>query len=541
MTDAVRIHRALLSVSDKRGLPELARALHDLGVELISTGGTARALADAGLPVTPVSTVTGSPEMLDGRVKTLHPRIHGAILARATDEHRAQLARHGIAPIDLVCVNLYPFERTIADPSNDYDAAIEQIDIGGPTMVRAAAKNHERVAILTDPDDYPRIIEELRAAGGSLSKITRRTLAGRALAHTAAYDAAIADYLAARLEPEAPMPSRFGLVGQRLHPLRYGENPHQPAAVYRVGPAHAPGSLVDAQQLHGKELSFNNLVDAAAAMGVVARLAALPSGTRRVAAAVIKHTNPCGAAVAPDAGAAVEHAIAGDPLAAFGGIIAVGAPIDARAAEVLTAPDRFLEVVIAPAFEDDALAMLCARWKTVRLLAVPGLGEAPAGGSGHQTPAVRLRQIPGGFVAQHADAMPATPSAWEHRAGPVPDPSELELAAFAEACAASLTSNAIAICARDGDALRLVGGGAGQMDRVTACRLAIEKAGERARGAVAASDAFFPFDDGPRRLIDAGVRAIVHPGGSRRDSDTFTLCAEHGVTCLVTGVRRFRH
>ncbi|MFG0326810.1 MAG: bifunctional phosphoribosylaminoimidazolecarboxamide formyltransferase/IMP cyclohydrolase [Phycisphaerales bacterium JB037] len=408
-------------------------------------------------------------------------------------------------------------------------------------MVRAAAKNHERVAIVTDPDDYACVIEELRSADGSLSANTRRALAGRAFAHTAAYDAAIADYLAARIEPDAPMPSRFGLVGQRLHPLRYGENPHQPAAVYRVGPANAPGSLVDAEQLHGKELSFNNLVDAAAAMEVVGRLAALPSGTRRVAAAVIKHTNPCGAAVAPDAGDAVEHAIAGDPLAAFGGIIAVGALIDARAAEVLTGPDRFLEVVIAPAFEDDALAMLRARWKTVRLLAVPGLGEAPAGESGQQTAAVRLRQIPGGFVAQHADTRAPTPASWEHHAGPVPEPGDLELGAFAEACAASLTSNAIAIAARDGDALRLVGGGAGQMDRVTACRLAIEKAGARVRGAVAASDAFFPFDDGPRLLIDAGVRVIVHPGGSRRDGDTFALCDEHGVTCLVTGVRRFRH
>ncbi|MCW5764569.1 MAG: bifunctional phosphoribosylaminoimidazolecarboxamide formyltransferase/IMP cyclohydrolase [Phycisphaeraceae bacterium] len=544
MADLVPIRRALLSVSDKTGLLEFARGLHALGVTLISTGGTARALAEAGLPVTPVERVTGFPEMMDGRLKTLHPRVHGGILAvRDEPAHAAAMAEHGIEPIDLVCVNLYPFGAIVARPGVTLHDAIENIDIGGPAMVRSAAKNHAFVAVVTSPDQYARVLDDLRDSAGSTTLRLRRDLAAAAFAHTAEYDAAIAAHLsrvfADRPDGEAPFPTRLTLRYERAQALRYGENPHQRAAVYR-DPAWRGPSVVGARQLHGKELSYNNINDAAAALELALSLSSVAGGSP--AAAVIKHANPCGAATGGSVPAAVDRAIAGDPLAAFGGIIASSAPIDEAAAARLTRKDVFLEVLLAPRFEPAALELLRARSANIRLLE---FGAAPSEAGGHQ---VAYRSFPGGLLAQEADRLPPDPARWEHKAGPAPDASQVAAAAALEVMVRSMSSNAIAIGGADPaspGSVRLFGGGVGQVDRVTACRLAVEKAragaADELKGAVAVSDAFFPFPDGPRILIDAGVGVIVHPGGSKRDQETFDLCTAHGVTCLVTGVRRFRH
>lgn len=534
MADLVPIRRALLSVSDKRGLVPFARALAGRGVRLISTGGTARALREAGIDITPVDAVTGFPEIMDGRVKTLHPRVHGGILARRDNPaHAQQMAEHDIEPIDLLCINLYPFERTVARAGVEFDDAIEQIDIGGPCMVRAGAKNHGFVTVVTNPDQYDRVIAELDDHGGATTAALRREFALAAFTRTAHYDAAISAWLTARLqsETEAAFPAAFALHATRAAALRYGENPHQAAAVYEVEESLGP-SLVTAPQLHGKPLSYNNLADADAALALVHALHALDN--TRAAACVVKHTNPCGAAVAGDPAAAVSAAIAGDPLAAFGGILALSRPVDDHAAERICADDAFFEVVIAPAYEPDALERLRQRWKYVRLLEVGALSSSLQRG-------LQLRPISGGLLLQERDVEPPHPDAWEHRAGPPAGASDLSAAAAIEVVCRSLTSNAIAIGGAEGPAIRLFGAGAGQMDRVAACRLAAAKAGEAARGAIAISDAFFPFSDGPQVLIDAGVRIIVHPGGSKRDAETFDLCERSGVTCLTTGIRRFRH
>ncbi len=550
MPDLIHPTRALLSVSDKSGLADFAAALHRAGVHLISTGGTAKAIRDAGLPVQDISDFTGFPEMMDGRVKTLHPKVHGGLLARRDlPEHTSAMRAHGIAPIDLVCINLYPFEQTVANPAVHRDEAVEQIDIGGPSMVRSAAKNHDWVAVVTSPQQYADIINELAHTNGAISLQTRRTLAAAAFARTAAYDTAIASYLTSDLTaanapldadaapaPGAP-PAALCLSLRRVQGLRYGENPHQPAAVFAPVGA-APSGVVGATQLHGKPLSYNNLLDASAAYGLVTQLArtARTLGHVTPAACVVKHTNPCGAASAPDVRTAVELAFAGDPVAAFGGILAVSATIDARAAECITAEGRFVEVVIAPAYADDALQLLRSRWKNVRLL-VAG-AEPPA-------EALDLRAIAGGYLAQRPDDRPPTPDQWVHAAGPAPDARTLRAAAMLEPVVRALSSNAVLIggpvASTDPQAVRLFGAGAGQMDRVASCRIAVQKAGDLARGAIAVGDAFFPFPDGPAVLIEAGVRTIVHPGGSVRDGETFALCNERGVTCLTTGVRRFRH
>lgn len=530
---------ALISVSDKDGLIDFARTLIEHGYELVSTGGTHRAIREEGLSVTAIDEITGFPEMMDGRVKTLHPKVHGGILAlRDNAEHVASMLEHAIAPIDLVCVNLYPFEQTIVRDGVSEAEAIEQIDIGGPSMVRSAAKNFRYVAIVTDPKQYDAVAEDLKKTDGSTSLAMRRRLAVSAFERTSTYDDAIFRYLSSE-ETEANASDFPGALANRYtlkQTLRYGENPHQRGAVYASAGGALGPDLVNARQLAGKELSYNNLNDCAGALAVTHDLwRAFPD---RVGASVIKHTNPCGVAIASDARHAIELALAGDPLAAYGGILSVNTTIDSEAASWLAANATFFEVIAAPAFEPDASALLGERWKNVRLLELGETG-AKSGSS------MRVRSVPGGLLVQDADDAIAMPQNWEHVAGPALDPSELDAALVVWLACKHLTSNAIAIGGFDTsrDGVRLFGGGAGQMDRVASCELAIRKAGDlsKIRLPIGASDAFFPFADGPQKLIDAGVKVLVHPGGSKRDSDTIALCNDRGVTCLLTGTRHFRH
>ena len=545
MAEHIRIRRALISVSDKSGLVEFARELAAMGVEIISTGGTAAALAKAGISVLPIESVTGFPEMMDGRVKTLHPKVHGGLLGvRNNPEHMAAMAAHSIVPIDLVCVNLYPFEATVAKPGIAEHDAIENIDIGGPSMLRSAAKNFESVTVVTDGGQYPRVIAEMRANAGATTMALRRECAQAVFARTAEYDGAIARWMstagfahAAAADADADaaqiFPRQANIRLELADELRYGENPHQRGAVYADRSFTGP-SVVGAQLLHGKPLSYNNLLDAAAALELVQDLhAQRPNCT---ACAVIKHTNPCGAAIADSVLAAFEHAWSGDPMAAFGGIVAFSSTVDVATAEAMAAGERFLEVVIAPGYEPKALETLQARWKNARLLA-----------TSHASPtidrALTWRSIPGGMLVQERDVHRIDAAQFTHAAGPVPSAATLADAALMFAVAKHLKSNAVCIGANG----TLFGAGAGQMDRVASCRNAVEKAKAKlaamAAGtvAVAASDAFFPFADGPALLADAGVRCIVHPGGSKRDQDTFDLCNARGITCLLTGSRHFRH
>lgn len=542
--DLVRVARALVSVSDKAGLSSFVRALVDMGVEIISTGGTAAVLARDGIKVTPIEQVTGFPEIMDGRVKTLHPKVHGGLLCvRDNPAHVKAMAEHAIVPIDLVCVNLYPFEATIAKPGVSRPEAIEQIDIGGPSMLRSAAKNHAFVAVVTDPDEYGRVLADLNAHGGSTSRVLRRSLAATAFATTARYDAAIASYLSGGRSDDKRFPSTLSLGYVKHEDLRYGENPHQVAAVYRDAARSREPSVIGAEQLHGKELSFNNVNDAAAAQELARALThvrfTLPAGyAPPVGACVVKHTNPCGAAIAPTVAEAVDEAILSDPIAAYGGILAVNAELDGAAASRLCRNDVFLEVIVAPSFSGAALDQLRARWANVRLIQ---MGQAPDVAA---TP-IEYKFVPGGLLAQERDRTLAKVTEIVHRAGPPPTDSTLQIASFLEAVCRGLMSNAIVIGGvspeRGPSCVRMFGAGAGQVDRVSACRIARRKAGKFAKGSVAFSDAFFPFSDGPRKLIHAGVATIVHPGGSKRDQETFDLCQQSGVTCLTTGIRHFRH
>lgn len=564
MPDFVRIQRALLSVSDKADLIPFARALVARGVEIISTGGTARALEAAGIAVTPVEKVTNFPEGLDGRVKTLHPNVHAGLLAvRDNPEHAAFLNTHRIRPIDLVCINLYPFQKTVSDPSVSMEDAIENIDVGGPAMLRGAAKNFEYVTVVTSPADYDRVVNELTSNDNQISWRLRAELAGAAFARTAEYDAAISSFLSRRAP--SPFPQVMNLRYTRVDVLRYGENPHQEAALYR-DPASTGQTIVNAKQLHGKQLSYNNILDAAAALEAAKDLARLrtplPAAVHvpfvagqggagdagefavqkfvpHFAAVVVKHTNPCGGAVGETMATTIASAIAGDPIAAYGGILAVNDQIDHAAAEVIANPAHFFEVVVAPSFTDDALELLRARWTNVRLLAV---------GSGRASDARKLdyRSVPGGMIVQDRNLRRVDPSTWQHVAGPQPTAERLAAACVLESLGRFVSSNAVVVGGIDGRGknVRLFGVGSGQVDRVSACRLAVAKAGELTRkngGAIAVGDAFFPFPDGPKVLIDAGVTMIVHPGGSKRDQETVDLCNEHGVTCLLTGARHFRH
>jgi phosphoribosylaminoimidazolecarboxamide formyltransferase/IMP cyclohydrolase len=525
------ITQALLSVSDKTGLDEFARALHRLGVALLSTGGTAKAIRAAGLPVTEIGDYTGFPEMLDGRVKTLHPKVHGGILARRDlAEHVAALDAHGIPPIDLVVVNLYPFRETVAAPGCTLDVAIENIDIGGPTMVRAAAKNWEHVGVVVDPADYGALVAELDAGGGALSPATRFALAGKAFSHTAAYDGAISNWLTARAPDgtAAEFPARLNLQAEKVQDLRYGENPHQRAAFYR-DERPAAGGIATFRQLQGKELSYNNIGDADAAWECVKAFA----GPGEVAACVIvKHANPCGVAVAATPIEAYRKAFATDPVSAFGGIIAFNRPVDAATLEAVSA--QFLEVLLAPGYTDDALAVI-ARKANVRVLEIALPQDA--GGAGARWD---WKRVGGGFLVQGADDRVLARS--ELRVVTRKTPTEAQFAdlLFAWRVAKFVKSNAIVYCGGG----QTLGVGAGQMSRVDSARIAAIKAanaGLSLAGSVVASDAFFPFRDGFDVVADNGATAVIQPGGSVRDDEVIAAADERGVAMVFTGVRHFRH
>jgi phosphoribosylaminoimidazolecarboxamide formyltransferase/IMP cyclohydrolase len=539
MVRAVRT--ALISVSDKAGLVPLCQGLATCGVRLLSTGGTARVLREAGLPVTEVAEWTGAPEILDGRVKTLHPKIHGGLLGRATPAHEAEMAAHGIQAIDLLIVNLYPFLATIARQDVTLGEAIEQIDIGGPAMLRSASKNHERVTVVTDPADYDAVLAEIQQHGGT-SLAMRRRLAQKAFAATAAYDTAIATFLSrvpegaaegAEIPPAAPptpddlFPARLSIELRRKQILRYGENPHQQAALY-VNPAPARVSLPEAEVLQGKELSYNNLMDLDAALALVLDIPG-------PGAAIIKHMNPCGAAV-DHSGVlqAYRAAKAADPVSAFGGIVALNRPVDEDLAAELI--DLFLECVIAPDYSDAARAVL-QRKQNLRVLRYH---EArPAGPEPLQS--LTLRSIAGGLLVQTEDT--GGDEARSARAATTRAPSDEErrVLDFAWRVAKHVRSNAIVLCRGSSVGVVTVGIGAGQMSRVDSVQAALRKAGDRAASAVMASDAFFPFRDGIDEAAKAGVTAVIQPGGSLRDAEVIAAANEHGMAMLLTQVRHFRH
>lgn len=512
---------ALLSVSDKTGLIDLARSLVDeFGFDLISSGGTAQALKQAGLPVTKVSDYTGSPEILGGRVKTLHPRIHGGILAnRDLPDHLADLEAQQIRPIDLVVVNLYPFEQTIAREGVTLAEAIEQIDIGGPAMLRASAKNFAHLTVLCNPAQYEAYLAELRQNQGTASLEFRQACSLAAFRHTGAYDRAISTYLEQQSGGEG-LPQTFTLAGQQVQALRYGENPHQPAAWYQTGAT--PSGWAAATKLQGKELSYNNLVDLEAARRIMAEFVAEGDAP---AAAILKHTNPCGAALGETIAEAYEKAFNADPVSAFGGIVALNRPIDAATATELT--KTFLECVVAPACEPAAAEILAAKSK-VRVLLLPDLAAGP-----QET----VKAIAGGFLVQTADAIVANPGLWKVVTEKQPTPAQMEELLFAWKLCKHVKSNAIVV-SRDRTTL---GVGAGQMNRVGSVKIALEQAGEKATGAVLASDGFFPFDDSVRTAAAAGIQAIVQPGGSLRDQDSITAANQLGLVMVLTGIRHFQH
>jgi phosphoribosylaminoimidazolecarboxamide formyltransferase/IMP cyclohydrolase len=518
------IRRALLSVSDKTGLIDLARQLQALGVSLISTGGTWKALQEAGLKVQEIAEVTGFPEMLDGRVKTLHPRIHAGILAvRGDAQHMSTLAQQQIDTIDLVVVNLYPFEATVQKPGVGHDEIVENIDIGGPTIVRAACKNYRDVAVVVDPRQYPAVIAELTEQRGRLSLATRESLAAAAFDRIAAYDAAIAHYFAGRQSEK--FADLLTLSFERKLKLRYGENPHQEAAFYleRLGDS---GGVARANIRHGKELSFNNILDLESAWNLVSEFV-------EPAVVVVKHNNPCGAAAARALVQAFDHAYAGDPVSAFGGILAFNRAVDVATANLITEPNRFIECIIAPAFEPEAFQILTTRpsWKkNVRLLeaAVPPV---------HAKPGLDYRPVQGGMLVQTRDIPAddwAAAKTVTKRQMTKQEEADLKLA---WTVCKHVKSNAI-VLAKD---QMVVGVGAGQMSRVDSVQMAGRKAGGRSQGSVMASDAFFPFRDNVDLAASVGVKAIAQPGGSIRDQDSIAACDEHGIAMVFTGVRHFRH
>lgn len=519
MSERRPVRRALISVYDKAGLLDLATGLHAAGVEIVSTGSTAQRIADAGVPVTPVEEVTGFPECLDGRVKTLHPRVHAGLLADTRKpEHLAQLEQLNIAPFDLLVSNLYPFRETVASGASR-DEAVEQVDIGGPAMVRASAKNHESVAVVVDPSRYPWVLEQVGAGGFVVED--RRRLAADAFRHTAAYDVSVATWMGEQFPTGDDEASAewVGATWTRERPLRYGENPHQSAALYTDGTG---SGLAGAEQLHGKEMSYNNYVDADAAWRAAHDHGDCPT------VAVIKHANPCGIAVGADVAEAHRKAHATDPVSAFGGVIAVNGEVSVAMAEQVA--EIFTEVVVAPGYADGALEVL-ARKKNVRVLRIPD-GAARTG--------TELRPISGGLLVQQRDLVDADgddPAAWKLVTGDAVAPEVLDDLAFAWRACRAVKSNAI-LLAHDGAA---VGVGMGQVNRVDAAKLAVTRAGDRARGAVAASDAFFPFPDGLEVLLDAGVAAVVQPGGSVRDEEVVAACAKAGVPMYLTGTRHFAH
>ncbi len=543
------IRRALLSVSDKTGLVELAQALTGFEVELISTGHSRKALLDAGLTVRDIADVTGFPEMLGGRVKTLHPHVHGGILAvRDNKQHMETLQAQNIGLIDLVVCNLYPFRATVSRPGSPHEEIIENIDVGGPGMIRAAAKNYQDVAVVTDPGQYAAIVAEMHARGGGLSLATREQLAAEAFSLTAGYDSAISAYFVQRLEKEGKdhnpflnrwlggsgfshrgdaLPSNLSLYMERRMALRYGENPHQRAAYY-VEPGLLRPCVATAEVLHGKELSFNNLLDLDSALN-------LARDFKEPAAVVIKHNNPCGAAIGLSLEEAFRKAYEGDPVSAYGGVLAFNREVDERTAVQITEPKRFIECVIAPEFSDEALALLTTRptWKnSVRLLRTGELVDDPA-----RSYALDFRCVDGGFLVQGRDRLDA--DFLDIKVVSKRQPTEPEMAdlRFAWTVCKHVKSNAIVLASGG----MVVGVGAGQMSRVDSVHLATRKAGERAKGCVLASDAFFPFRDNIDEAAKAGVWAVVQPGGSMRDKDSIAAADEHGMAMVLTGVRHFRH
>ncbi|AWM85594.1 bifunctional phosphoribosylaminoimidazolecarboxamide formyltransferase/IMP cyclohydrolase [Microvirga sp. 17 mud 1-3] len=528
-SDPKRVTRALLSVSDKTGLVDFARALAARDIELVSTGGTKKALEEAGIPVRDVSDLTGFPEMMDGRVKTLHPAVHGGLLGiRSNPEHQAAMLAHGIAPIDLLVVNLYPFEATVA-AGRPYDDCIENIDIGGPAMIRAAAKNHGDVAVVVDGDDYKAVLDDLAAHDGAVTLTLRRRLAQKAYARTAAYDAAISNWFAAELNEAAPAYRALG--GSIAEVLRYGENPHQAAAFYRT-PEKRPG-VATIRQVQGKQLSYNNINDTDAAYEAVAEFAP----ERSAAVVIVKHANPCGVAEGASLREAYEKALRCDPVSAFGGIVAMNRPLDAEAAKVMV--EIFTEVIIAPEASEEAIAIVAAK-KNLRLLLAGALPNP-------RQPGLTLRTVAGGFLAQGRDN--AVVDDMDLRVVTKRAPTERELSdmRFAFRVAKHVKSNAI-VYVKDG---ATVGIGAGQMSRVDSSRIAAWKAAEAAKaaglpetlakGSVVASDAFFPFADGLLAAAEAGATAVIQPGGSMRDEEVIRAADEAGLAMVFTGHRHFRH
>jgi phosphoribosylaminoimidazolecarboxamide formyltransferase/IMP cyclohydrolase len=529
-TDSLRrISRALISVSDKTGLIELARALARHGVEIVSTGGTRKALDDAGIAVLDVAALTGFPEMMDGRVKTLHPNVHGGLLAiRSNSQHAAALAAHGIRPIDLLVVNLYPFEETVAKGA-DFETSVENIDIGGPAMIRAAAKNHDDVTVVVEPQDYAMLLAELTQHGGMTTLALRRRLAAKAYARTAAYDAAISNWFAAELAD--PAPAYRAVAGRLVEALRYGENPHQSAAFYRTGEARF--GVASARQLQGKQLSYNNINDTDAAYECVAEF----DPRRTAACALIKHANPCGVAEAESLLEAYRRALACDPVSAYGGIVALNRTLDVEAARAMT--EIFTEVIIAPDATPEAIAVIAGK-KNLRLLIAGGLPDPRATG-------LLVKSVAGGLLVQSRDNAVVDDMEMKVVTARAPTNSELKDLAFAFRVAKHVKSNTI-VYAKDG---ATVGIGAGQMSRIDSARIAAHKAADAAkqagsaqpltRGSVVASDAFFPFADGLLVAIEAGATAVIQPGGSLRDDEVIKAADQHGIAMVFTGTRHFRH
>ncbi|GAB4128151.1 MAG: bifunctional phosphoribosylaminoimidazolecarboxamide formyltransferase/IMP cyclohydrolase [Thermogutta sp.] len=520
-----KIRRALVSVSNKLGLAPFARGLADAGVEVFSTGGTRAFLEQEGIPVRDVAGYTGFPEMMDGRIKTLHPKVFGGILCRHDHAEDMQaIETHGILSFELVVVNLYPFQATVARPDCTESEAIEKIDIGGPSLVRAAAKNHAFVTIATDPGQYAEILAQVQDQGSTTLEFRRR-LAAAAFAHTAEYDRAIAAWFAQKTrEADEELPARIDLTAERLAALRYGENPHQKAGVY-VFPGYSGPSVVTAHQLHGKELSYNNLLDLDSALEI-ARFFASP------AAVVIKHNNPCGAAAAGTLAEAAKKALAGDPVSAYGSILGFNRPVDVDTAEVLCGEGLFIEAVVAPAYDAAAIAILTERpkWrKNVRLLEVGNIEGR------HEEWTYRV--LSGGLLLQQSDTRPDDEGEWRVVTQSAPTNDLMDDLRFAWSMVRFVKSNAI-VLAKNG---MLVGVGAGQMSRVDSTEIAIQKAADRAEGSVLASDAFFPFPDSVERAADAGIRAIIQPGGSIRDQDVIDACNRRGVPMIFTGRRHFKH
>jgi len=521
--DKVKIKRALLSVSDKTGLIDFAKELAAHGVELISTGGTSKAIKDAGLAVKDISEVTGFPEMLDGRVKTLHPVVHGGLLSlRDNKEHMDTIAKHNIKPIDLVCVNLYPFEATIAKPNVELHEAIENIDIGGPSMIRSASKNYRSVAVVTSPIRYADVIKDMKENDGATTFKLRQELAIEAFGNTARYDGTIHEYLHKRLS-EKKWPDVFTMSGLKVQGMRYGENPHQPAAFYKDKNNNL-ATIANGKQLQGKELSYNNIMDADAALMIVKEF-------DEPAVTIIKHTNPCGTAIGKDAQEAFVKAFDADPLSAFGGIVAVNRHVDEKTTQVILEKLSFFEIILAPSFDHGSLKAFEAR-KNLRVMTVEGLGK-----SKEMTPGHHIRRVEGGFLVQEFDQTPEDKTNYKVVTDKQPDPRLAKDMEFGWKLVKHVKSNAI-VLVKDGVS---IGVGAGQMNRVGSLEIAIKQAGDRAKGSVMASDALLPFRDSVDACAKAGVAAIIQTGGSVRDKEVIEAANQHGIPMIFTSYRHFKH